>query len=226
MAQRVVAMTPRTKGNIKIIQVERTNNLDVSQVYHTGSGHLNGIVINKETQSAEPETESQDMQLEFTCLMHNNRTADSHAESRRLKFWFLDKTERPQRLTDSYDFFKDLVNQGTFPKDYVGFIKRMLKQLQSDHYPSLRRVDLDIIPLEPSSQEAFVPGLPVRLKPADSPMSVFRTGYRMSERGRACALNCAIRVALSPTRFSPPSDATDCILGGSGQAEEEEEEGV
>ncbi|VDK39650.1 unnamed protein product [Dibothriocephalus latus] len=43
--------------------------------------------------------------------------------------------------------------------DYVGFIKRMLKQLQSDHYPSLRRVDLDIIPLEPSSQEAFVPVL-------------------------------------------------------------------
>ncbi|KAL7060278.1 hypothetical protein AAHC03_010310 [Spirometra sp. Aus1] len=160
MAQRVVLMTPRTKGNIKTIQVERTDNLDASQVYHKGSGHLNGIVINKETQNSEPETESQDMQLEFTCLMHNNRTADSHAESRRLKFWFLDNTERSQRLADSYDFFKDLVNQGTFPKDYVGFIKRMLKQLQSDHYPSLRRVDLDIIPLEPSSQEAFVPGSP------------------------------------------------------------------
>ncbi|KAL7060276.1 hypothetical protein AAHC03_010311 [Spirometra sp. Aus1] len=116
MAQRVVLMTPRTKGNIKTIQVERTDNLDASQVYHKGSGHLNGIVINKETQNSEPETESQDMQLEFTCLMHNNRTADSHAESRRLKFWFLDNTERSQRLADSYDFFKDLVNQGTFPK--------------------------------------------------------------------------------------------------------------
>lgn len=42
--------------------------------------------------------------------------------------------------------------------DYVGFIKRMMKLLQSDSYPNLRRVDLDIVPLEPCAQDAFVPG--------------------------------------------------------------------
>lgn len=43
--------------------------------------------------------------------------------------------------------------------DYVGFIKRMMKLLQCDAYPNLRRVDLDIVPLEPCAQDAFVPGL-------------------------------------------------------------------
>ncbi|EUB56596.1 Alpha-adducin [Echinococcus granulosus] len=157
MVGRVVTMTPRTEGKVKTIQVVRDLSPDPSEVYHKGSGHLNGIIVNKENSKSCNDSEMQEIQLEFTCLMHNSRTEEGHAENRRLKFWFIKDTDRNRKLHDSYDFFKDLVNQETFPKDYVGFIKRMLKLLQSDRYPNLRRVDLDIVPLEPCSQDAFVP---------------------------------------------------------------------
>ncbi|VDK38426.1 unnamed protein product [Taenia asiatica] len=157
MVGRVVTMTPRTEGKVKTIQVVRDLSPDPSEVYHKGGGHLNGIIVNKENSNLCNDSETQEIQLEFTCLMHNSRTEEGHAENRRLKFWFIEDTDHNRKLHDSYDFFKDLVNQETFPKDYVGFIKRMLKLLQSDRYPNLRRVDLDIVPLEPCSQDAFVP---------------------------------------------------------------------
>ncbi|VDL59364.1 unnamed protein product [Hymenolepis diminuta] len=157
MTGRVVAMTPKTVGNVKTIQVVRDKSPDPSHVYHKGAGVHSGIIINKEDPNAKDDSGTQEMQLEFTCLMYNNRTEEGHAENRRLKFWFIEGTDHNSKLSDSYDFFKDLVNQETFPKDYVGFIKRMMKLLQSDSYPNLRRVDLDIVPLEPCAQDAFVP---------------------------------------------------------------------
>nr|CDS28611.1 expressed conserved protein [Hymenolepis microstoma] len=161
MTGRVVTMTPRTVGNVKTIQVVRDKSPDPSHVYHKGAGVHSGIIINKEDVNAKDDSGTQEMQLEFTCLMYNNRTEEGHAtyfqENRRLKFWFIGGTDHNSKLSDSYEFFKDLVNQETFPKDYVGFIKRMMKLLQSDSYPNLRRVDLDIVPLEPCAQDAFVP---------------------------------------------------------------------
>lgn len=39
-------------------------------------------------------------------------------ENRRLKFWFIEGTDHSRKLNDSYDFFKDLVNQESFPKGF------------------------------------------------------------------------------------------------------------
>lgn len=74
-------MTPRTTGKIKTIQVVRDANPDPSEVYHQGTGHFNGIIINKESSIPCGTAEIQEMQLEFTCLMHNNRTEEGHAVS-------------------------------------------------------------------------------------------------------------------------------------------------
>ena len=74
-------MTPRTEGKIKTIQIVRDANPEPSEVYHKGSGHLEGIVINKENMKLSNDSETQEMQLEFTCLMHNSRTEEGHAVS-------------------------------------------------------------------------------------------------------------------------------------------------
>ncbi len=81
MVGRVVSMTPRTNGKVKTIQVIRDSKPDPSEVYHEGNGHLNGIIINKESSKPDPTADAQEMQLEFTCLMHNSRTEEGHAVS-------------------------------------------------------------------------------------------------------------------------------------------------
>lgn len=81
MTGRVVSMTPRTVGNVKTIQVVRDKSPDPSQVYHKGAGHHSGIIINKEDPNAQDDSGTQEMQLEFTCLMHNNRTEEGYAVS-------------------------------------------------------------------------------------------------------------------------------------------------
>lgn len=81
MVGRVVTMTPRTEGKVKTIQVVRDVSPDPSEVYHKGGGHLNGIIVNKENPNSCNDSDTQEIQLEFTCLMHNSRTEEGHAVS-------------------------------------------------------------------------------------------------------------------------------------------------
>ncbi|CAH8451105.1 unnamed protein product [Schistosoma turkestanicum] len=76
MTQSYVVMTPYTLGNMKIIRFERTHVLDE---------------INKECKLKMEPMDVPEMQLQFTCAMFNNRTSETHAENRCLKFWFSKK---------------------------------------------------------------------------------------------------------------------------------------
>ncbi|CAH8474789.1 unnamed protein product [Schistosoma haematobium] len=157
MIQSYVVMTPFTLGNMKIIRFERTHNLDESMVHHIAGGQHSGIIINKECKLKMEPMDVPEMQLQFTCIMFNNRTSETHAENRCLKFWFSKSAQQFDRLDESYDFFRELIDPDAFPRDYVGFLKKVLKLMHGNRYLRLRRVDLDIIPLDKLEQESLVP---------------------------------------------------------------------
>ncbi|CAH8454499.1 unnamed protein product [Heterobilharzia americana] len=157
MAHSYVVMTPFSLDNMKIIRFERTKNLDESLVHHIAGGQHSGIIVNKECKLKKEPMDIPEMQLQFTCVMFNNRTSETHAENRRLKFWFSKGAQQFDRLDESYDFFQELIDPSSFPRDYVGFLKKLLKQMHGTRYLSLRRVDLDIIPLDKLEQESLVP---------------------------------------------------------------------
>ncbi|VDO93019.1 unnamed protein product [Schistosoma margrebowiei] len=80
MTQSYVVMTPFTLGNMKIIRFERTHNLDESMVHHIAGGQHSGIIINKECKLKMEPMDVPEMQLQFTCIMFNNRTSETHAD--------------------------------------------------------------------------------------------------------------------------------------------------
>ncbi|KER22108.1 hypothetical protein T265_09726 [Opisthorchis viverrini] len=132
--------------------------VDVNLAHHVAGGQHSGIVVNKGIKGTDGMVlDVPEMQLEFTCIMFNKRTSETHAENRRLKFWFTEGTQQIARLNESYSFFQDLVNPDVFPRDYAGFIKKILDQLHGSRFPRLRRVDLDLVTLDPREQEALVP---------------------------------------------------------------------
>ncbi|VDP87449.1 unnamed protein product [Echinostoma caproni] len=157
MCEMYVVMTPINFDNMKTIRFERTNHVDQSRVHHVAGGQHTGIIVNQECKGDGLAPEVPEMQLEFTCVMYNSRTTETHAENRRLKFWFTKSTQQFDRLDESYAFFRELINPDAFPRDYAGFIKKVLKQLHGPSYLRLRRVDLDIIPLDKHAQDALVP---------------------------------------------------------------------
>ncbi|GAA29088.2 hypothetical protein CLF_111247 [Clonorchis sinensis] len=158
MAEVFVTMTPIHFDSMKTIRFERSTSVDVNLVHHVAGGQHSGIVVNKGIKGTDGMVlDVPEMQLEFTCIMFNKRTSETHAENRRLKFWFTEGTQQIARLNESYSFFQDLVNPDVFPRDYAGFIKKILDQLHGSRFPRLRRVDLDLVTLDPREQEALVP---------------------------------------------------------------------
>ncbi|THD24757.1 Expressed conserved protein [Fasciola hepatica] len=157
MGETYVVMTPINFDNMKTIRFERTNQIDQSRVHHVAGGQHAGIIVNQECKSDSMPPEVPEMQLEFTCVMYNSRTTETHAENRRLKFWFTKCTQQFDRLDESYAFFRELINPDAFPRDYAGFIKKVLKQLHGPNYLRLRRIDLDIVPLDKRAQDALAP---------------------------------------------------------------------
>ncbi|CAL8071925.1 unnamed protein product [Calicophoron daubneyi] len=162
MGETYVTMTPINMESMKTIRFERSTQIDQKLVHHVAGGQHKGIIINNECKADESSMDVPEMQLEFTCVMFNSRTLETHAENRRLKFWFVKSTQQFDRLDESYGFFRELINPDTFPRDYIGFIKKVLTQLHSKRFSKLQRVDLDLIPLTKCEQDALVPKKEVR----------------------------------------------------------------
>lgn len=59
----------------------------------------------------------------------NGQTGKHTQELRTLKFWFRNFFGTEQ-ATLAQEFFRDLIQPQDFPKNYVGFIKKIMKLLQ------------------------------------------------------------------------------------------------
>ncbi|XP_050100416.1 uncharacterized protein LOC126581030 isoform X3 [Anopheles aquasalis] len=152
-----VVMTPLGKTNTStVLMIERKLVQAVGDRTHVAGGDHRGIIINKDTTTADAgkaasAREPAHLMLEFRVFLVSANTGQHTQESRRIKFWF-----RPWLTSDevqaqvAQDFFRELVSPKEFPRDYVGFIKKLMKLLQKG-YNELQAIEVELRMLEQTS---------------------------------------------------------------------------
>jgi len=148
-----IVMTPKKKtSNSTTLKMERKRILQAqssnggSGKVHVAGGSNAGIIVNKE-QGGDQDDQWAGIKchlcLEFRVFLVNTATKRYTQEKRIISYWFKDLFPQQQRTTAAQDFFKTLVSPVDFPRDYVGFIKKIMKLMQM-HYPMLAKVEVEM----------------------------------------------------------------------------------
>lgn len=148
-----IVMTPGKKtANSTIIVVERRPVItkENQENLHVAGGAHKGIVINKNA-AIEDDPIPPELSLEFCVYLISAATKMHTKESRQLRFWFKEVVSENEQPKVAQDFFKKLVAPFEFPRDYVGFIKKIMKLMQHE-YPTLRKIEVELKQLGQSSQ--------------------------------------------------------------------------
>ncbi|XP_071443572.1 uncharacterized protein [Hetaerina americana] len=145
-----VVMTPKKKTSQKttlMIQRQKVVKLagEDSKVHIAGGDHQ-GIVINKELASDSDDTPSQ-VSLEFRVFLVSAHTGKHTQESRQLLFWFQPDSKENENAAVAQQFFRELVSPQEFPRDYVGFIKKIMKLMQLK-YKSIKKLEVELNQLD------------------------------------------------------------------------------
>ncbi|XP_063600138.1 uncharacterized protein LOC134776369 isoform X1 [Penaeus indicus] len=149
-----IVMTPKGKtAKSTTIMIERRKMEAAQQEgkVHVGAGQHSGIVINKETRTDDLEDTPAHLQLEFKVFLINAQTQKHTQESRQLRFWFQDAVPEKERMKSAQEFFKELVAPLEFPRDYVGFIKKIMKMMQHK-YKTISKTEVELRQLEESDK--------------------------------------------------------------------------
>ncbi|XP_052805319.1 uncharacterized protein LOC128234829 [Mya arenaria] len=150
VTQTEIIMTPSKKGKATHIRIERRKKLDMNgtesdERHHVGGGEHKGLVVNKSSQgNAEEDLGAAHVQLAFNCFMVDMKTQKHLVEGRKLKFWYVDSADYLDQMTTGFEFFKELLKPENFPKDYVGFIRKCMKQMQTSKYNLIRKLNVEI----------------------------------------------------------------------------------
>ncbi|XP_047737758.1 uncharacterized protein LOC108664786 isoform X2 [Hyalella azteca] len=152
MEERIV-MTPKSKtATSTVLQVERlkveTSSQEAGDV-HVGGGQHKGIVINKTRKTDALEDTAPQLQLEFRVFLVSGSSGQHTHEQRHLRFWFGPSYVEQEQARMAQDFFKELVAPLDFPRDYVGFIKKIMKMLQLS-YKGISKVEVELRQLQDS----------------------------------------------------------------------------
>uniref|UniRef100_A0A069DV69 Winged helix-turn-helix domain-containing protein n=1 Tax=Panstrongylus megistus TaxID=65343 RepID=A0A069DV69_9HEMI len=166
LAEKII-MTPKAKTEKsttliierRIVAEDNTKKNDV----HVAGGAHKGIVINK-TINSEDEYTTPEISLQFRVFLVNGQTGSHTQESRKLLFWFKPQVPYHERATVAQEFFKELVSPQHFPRDYVGFITRLMKLMQQK-YSTIRKLEVELkqleqtkLPVRPSSSDESILG--------------------------------------------------------------------
>ncbi|XP_075231403.1 uncharacterized protein LOC142330179 isoform X2 [Lycorma delicatula] len=144
-AKEKIVMTPkgRTTGQTTLMierrAVTEENGTDSDRTHVAGGDHQ-GIIINKFI-ATDVDDQPAELSLEFIVFLVNAQDGKHTQESRTLLFWFASTLPNFQHASVAQDFFKELVSPQEFPRDYVGFIKKIMKLMQL-RYPSIRKVEV------------------------------------------------------------------------------------
>nr|CAD7200494.1 unnamed protein product [Timema douglasi] len=87
------------------------------------------------------------LSLEFRVFLVSGQTGKHTQESRTLQFWFITNLSESDQASVAQEFFKELVSPQEFPRDYIGFIKKVMKLLQHG-YSSLKKVEVTLTQLD------------------------------------------------------------------------------
>jgi len=142
-----IVMTPKKKtANSTCLAMERRAVEAARKTsLHVAGGEHSGIVINKEAEDGTGDTASPaQLCLEFRVFLVN-LTSGKHAQEKRvLSFWFKPRLAEAERPRYAQNFFKQLVSPTEFPRDYVGFIKKIMKLMQLS-FPELAKVEVELV---------------------------------------------------------------------------------
>ncbi|XP_065089322.1 uncharacterized protein LOC135710631 isoform X3 [Ochlerotatus camptorhynchus] len=148
-----VVMTPRGKtANSTVLLIERKLVQQVGDRTHVAGGDHRGIIINKDAASGQStERSPAQLSLEFRVFLVSANTGQHSQESRKIRFWFRDWLQDGEvQAHVAQDFFRELVSPKEFPRDYVGFIKKIMKQLQKG-YNEIQAIEVELRILEQTS---------------------------------------------------------------------------
>lgn len=155
-----VVMTPKCKtSNSTTLIIERkvVQTINDGKMHVAGGDHT-GIIINKETATENGEIFPAQLSLEFRVFLVSGQTGKHTQESRILRYWFKsDMDAEPAGVAQ--EFFRELVSPQEFPRDYVGFIKKIMKLMQHNYQTisklevELRQLDEAVVPTRPLSAD-------------------------------------------------------------------------
>ncbi|XP_014219995.1 uncharacterized protein LOC106647932 isoform X2 [Copidosoma floridanum] len=153
MAEQIV-MTPKCKtANSTTLIIERKkqavetvangNHKDV----HVAGGDHKGIVINKQMTANNDVAKPAHLSLQFKVFLVSAQSEKHTQEQRTLNFWFIENLPSESRPSVAQEFFRELVSPQEFPRDYVGFIKKIMKLIQNK-YPPVERIEVELKQIE------------------------------------------------------------------------------
>lgn len=91
------------------------------------------------------------LSLEFRVFLVSANTGIHSQESRTLRFWFRTwMKDMDKQAHVAQDFFTKLVTPKDFPRDYVGFIKKIMKLLQKG-YNEIQALEIELKIMEQAS---------------------------------------------------------------------------
>ncbi|XP_011351095.1 uncharacterized protein LOC105287270 isoform X3 [Ooceraea biroi] len=149
-----IVMTPKCKtSNSTTLIIERqaleppTENGNENNVHVAGGDHK-GIVINKQAAAVtNGEVCPAQLCLQFRVFLVSAQTGKHTQEQRTLQFWFTNTLSETEQPSVAQEFFRELVTPQEFPRDYVGFIKKIMKLMQHK-YPSIKKLEVELRQLE------------------------------------------------------------------------------
>lgn len=136
--QEKVILTPVAKGDDwTILQLDRKR-VDTDYLgkdVHVAGGAHKGLVVNRQLSNAADYGDPipPQVHLDFNVFLVDQKTGKHSMENRLLKFWFKSDVDPESQMWLAAEFFKELVNPETFPRDYVGFITRLMKLMQKTY---------------------------------------------------------------------------------------------
>ena len=83
------------------------------------------------------------MCLSFKVFLINTETQTHNQENRQLRFWFMANVSESDKMRFAQQFFRDLVNPTNFPRDYIGFIMKIMKLMQIK-YTNIRQIEVEL----------------------------------------------------------------------------------
>ncbi|KAL3311477.1 hypothetical protein Ciccas_009942 [Cichlidogyrus casuarinus] len=139
-----IIMTPYVDGDSRIINAIRTDSYDPAIVHHKATGPHTGIIINKTVIGfSNFDMQTSSTCFECNCLITNSKTNEVYGEKRVLNFWCAKSVNKSDWFANARKFYNELFDQD-LPKDYIGFIKRILVLLQEERFLPIVRVDLHL----------------------------------------------------------------------------------
>ncbi|KAK7586219.1 hypothetical protein V9T40_004095 [Parthenolecanium corni] len=132
----------------RLNKVANDNNNGGKNNVHVAGGEHHGIIVYKTLSHENTEVISNpDISLQFRVFLKNAQTGAHTQESRTLRFWFKPDVLACEHSTIAQHLFKDVVCPADFPKDYVGFIRKIMKLMQIQ-YVTIKKIEIELRQLE------------------------------------------------------------------------------